>query len=327
LYSGGPSITGPIADGLHMEITMVQLYKVALSAGKAHRDHKHHHVHHFNHEGPVTSTAAPPPPPPPQPEIPPNAILANGQINTRLRINFAGNQPQPGQPTLPTVAFPGALLPSQQATISTNFNRGQFSSGERLLTQQLFGTRIKQGKTLSLPSSTAFTFPQPSSSSGILHLRDPANVQFIDGSEDDGFGHVVFKRNDSPNRRRPVKTVVKRAAEDKVQRKRALVSLTDGSVIDDREIAENAYAFDGLTQFGAVDFQEGLTRPKHANIEDEIKQHDREPAEGEVQAVLGFCSSCEVEPFQGAIILAWKEAKISLEGALRGHSLGGCGHF
>lgn len=64
LYSGGPSITGPIADGLHMEVTMVQLYKVALSAGKAHRDHKHHHVHHFNHEGPVTSTAAPPPPPP-----------------------------------------------------------------------------------------------------------------------------------------------------------------------------------------------------------------------------------------------------------------------
>lgn len=152
-------------------------------------------------------------------------------------------------------------------------------------------------------------------------------MQFIDGAEDDGFGHVVFKRNDSPSRRRPQKTVVKRAAEDKVQKKRALVSLTDGSVIDDRDIAENAYAFDGLTQFGAIDFQEGLTRPKHANIEDEIKQHDREPAEGEVQAVLGFCSSCEVEPFQGAIILSWKEAKISIEGALRGHSLGGCGHF
>lgn len=43
---------------------MVQLYKVALSAGKAHRDHKHHHVHHFDHEGPITSTARPPPTPP-----------------------------------------------------------------------------------------------------------------------------------------------------------------------------------------------------------------------------------------------------------------------
>lgn len=64
LYSGGPSITGPVAIGLHMEVTLVQLYKVALSAGKAHRDHKHHHVHHFDHNGPATSTLPPPPPPP-----------------------------------------------------------------------------------------------------------------------------------------------------------------------------------------------------------------------------------------------------------------------
>lgn len=58
-YSGGPSITSSIAPGHHMEVTVLQLYKVALSAGKAHRDHKHHHVHHFNHDGAVT-TAAPP---------------------------------------------------------------------------------------------------------------------------------------------------------------------------------------------------------------------------------------------------------------------------
>lgn len=46
-----------------MEITVVQLYKVALSAGKAHRDHKHHHVHHFNHEGLVAATTQPTPSP------------------------------------------------------------------------------------------------------------------------------------------------------------------------------------------------------------------------------------------------------------------------
>ena len=38
---------------------MIQIYKVALSAGKAHRDHKHHHVHHFDHNGPITSTPQP----------------------------------------------------------------------------------------------------------------------------------------------------------------------------------------------------------------------------------------------------------------------------
>lgn len=39
---------------------MVQLYKVALSAGKAHRDHKHHHVHHFDHNGPIEPTTQAP---------------------------------------------------------------------------------------------------------------------------------------------------------------------------------------------------------------------------------------------------------------------------
>lgn len=46
-----------------MEVTVLQLYKVALSAGKAHRDHKHHHVHHFNHDGQLMTTQAPTPPP------------------------------------------------------------------------------------------------------------------------------------------------------------------------------------------------------------------------------------------------------------------------
>lgn len=61
-FSGGPSINGPVAPELHFEITMLQVYKVALSAGKAHRDHKHHHVHHFDHNGPVSSTTAAPTP-------------------------------------------------------------------------------------------------------------------------------------------------------------------------------------------------------------------------------------------------------------------------
>ena len=43
-------------------MTLLQIYKVALSAGKAHRDHKHHHVHLFDHEGEI-STVAPTRPP------------------------------------------------------------------------------------------------------------------------------------------------------------------------------------------------------------------------------------------------------------------------
>lgn len=62
-YSGGQSSTGETATGHHMEITMLQLYKVSLSAGKAHRDHKHHHAHHFDHEG-LMATELPPTPAP-----------------------------------------------------------------------------------------------------------------------------------------------------------------------------------------------------------------------------------------------------------------------
>lgn len=139
----------------------------------------------------------------------------------------------------------------------------------------------------------------------------------------------MFKRHDAPAKQaHPTKAIVKRqAATEKAFAKRALVSLTDGTVIDDRDIAANAYDFDGLAQFGAIAFQEALTRPKGSNIEDEIREHDREPAEGEVEAVLNLCSSCANEPFQGAIILAWKDAKITVDGGLHGHSLGGCGHF
>lgn len=262
--------------------------------------------------------------------VPANAILANGQINTRLRINFAGAQPQPGQVASVT-PIPGFV--PLQPTLSTVFTRGQFSPGNRLVSQQLFGARLKQGKTLQ--SSSAFVFPQPTSPTSLATIQDSNNIQYIDNLDgtDEFGGHIVFKRHDTVARpsspTKPIGKRIARAATAKITTpvKRALVSLTDGTVIDDREIAGNAFDFDGLTQFGAVAFQEALTRPKHADIEDEIREHDREPAEGEVQAVMNLCSSCEVEPFQGAILLAWKDAKITVEGGLRGHSLGGCGQF
>lgn len=148
---------------------------------------------------------------------------------------------------------------------------------------------------------------------------DPTNVQYLDESYDDN-SHVLFKRNDKNE-----KLLAKRETADKKLEKRALVTLTDGSVIDDSVIASNPYDFEGLAQFGAPAFQEQLNR--HMDIEDEIKQHDREPAEGEVQAVYQLCSSCETEPFQGAIIFAWKDVKAETKNALRAQSLGGCANF
>lgn len=258
--------------------------------------------------------------------------LANGQVATRLRINLAGIQPQDASVMPPT-------LQTQIVNGQTQFINGQFSVGQRLLAQQ-----FASAGGLVAPSSSPILFPQeddasslpeaPSSSSSFVNLGDPANVQYIEeGLDSSGSGHLLYKRNNKQikrlSKRRQRRHTVDMTSDsnnsNKNNKKRALVELTDGSIVDDKDLVSNSFIFDGLSQFGAVDFQENLS--KHASIEDEIREHDREPAEDEVRAVLELCSTCEREPFQGAIVMAWKDAKIQTEHALRGHSLGGCGHF
>ena len=248
------------------------------------------------------------------PLLPVNPLLANGQITTRLRINLAGVQPTDAQPAAPSFLSSDSSI-NQDATIGTHFVSGQFSPVERYTSQQLVGRQLQQDPADHSAGST-FKFPSvgsaPTSYSSISEL---SNVQYLDGID----SHSLYKRNDKS------KTKVIKRETDKKYNKRALVTLTDGSVIDDRVIASNPFDFDGLAQFGAPAFQEELN--KQMDIEDEIKHHDREPAEGEVQAVLSLCSSCEQEPFQGAIIFAWKDVKLRTKNVLKGKSLGGCGHF
>lgn len=172
-----------------------------------------------------------------------------------------------------------------------------------------------------------------------MNLNNPANVQFIDEDAQQAYGNrILFKRDEngaasagtgSARKVVKVKRIARTSNGKKINKKRALVALSDGSIIDDKNIdaaaGNAAYVYDGLSQFGANDYQENLT--KQDNIEDEIKEHDREAAEGEVNAVLSLCSACQVEPFVGAVALAWKGAKIIPEKVLKGQSVGGCGAF
>lgn len=303
-FSGGPSITGPVVENLHSEVTFIQLYKIALSAGKAHRDHKHHHVHHFDHEGPITSTI---PPPTPAPQVPQsiNPLLANGQFPSRVRINFAGatNDPQLPVQGLPSQLVGGGLAPS---TLNTQFVNGQYHTGGRILSEQLLtGNLLKQVG----PSQATFSFPRPTS-----YAAQPL------GSYS---SHILFKRNDDSS---TDKKVIKREANDEKKiNKRGLVVLTDGSIIDDSLLDSEPFEFDGLAQFGAPAFKAHLT--KMMNIEDEIKEHDREPAEGEVNAVMALCSTCDTEPFEGALIMGWKNSRGRTIHALKAKTTGGCGQF
>lgn len=249
-----------------------------------------------------------------------NALLANGQIATRLRINLAGIQPN--QPNtipvqgVPSQIFGGSVPQAQHATIGTQFVSGQFSPAARFISQQLVGSQYQgasSSSNIAFPSTSAIS----SAPTSYAQIGDPSNVQFLEGIDN---SHVLFKRNGESD-----KVVKKRETSNKKIDKRALVTLTDGSVIDDRVIASNPFDFDGLAQFGAPAFQAHLN--KMMDIEAEIKEHDREPAEGEVQAVFNLCSTCEVEPFEGAVILAWKDVKVQTEHALSAKSLGGCGQF
>ncbi|XP_016939020.2 uncharacterized protein b6 [Drosophila suzukii] len=291
LRSGGSSVTGEVSHGLHFEMTLVQVYRVALSAGKAHRDHKHHHVHHFDHEGQELSSTTRAPPSINRPQ-PMHTLLASGQIPTRVRINLANPPPPP--PSANGAAAPAPAAPTDPAqqgiTINTNFVNGQINAGSRLVAQQLLG--LSPGGQLQ--------------ANRFQMLSNSANVKFIDETET----HIQFKRETETSK--------------KLQ-KRGLVLLDDGSVVDDGSGTDSSLIYNGLADFGGQQFKQDLTLKM--SLEEEISTHDREPAEEEVKAVMAICSSCQTEPFQGAIVFAWKDVREHMNNALKGLSVGPCGNF
>lgn len=175
-----------------------------------------------------------------------------------------------------------------QSLSSTQFINGQFHGGSRLLSQQLFASASPKP-----PTGVAF-FPGNSQLS-------PSSVF---GSS---ISHSIFKREDTP------------------KAKRDLVQLSNGQTIDD-SLLGNAEEIEGLAYFGGTEFKQFLNR--HGDpTEDEIKEYDREPAEGEVLAIMNLCSFCDHEPFLGALILSWKNVKITMHHALQAKAQGPCGQF
>lgn len=231
-----------------------------------------------------------------------NSLLANGQFPSRVRINLAGQMQQ--QQDL-------SLQQPQTMTINTNFVRGQFHTGARKLQEQLINGNFAQQLQSRPPQAAA----SPPSSGSVVQFPDnnrrpftssytgfgsnPADVQIIDEADLPDFR---FKRQ--------------------TKEKRALVTLTDGSVVDDKFFDSDWY--DGLAQFGDQGLKQSFT--KRDNLEDEIKEHDREPAESEVEAVRAYCNLCMIEPFQSALVMSWKSAN-SGHGVLKAKAAMVCGEF
>ncbi|CAK9803363.1 Neuronal pentraxin-1 [Anthophora quadrimaculata] len=334
----------PGSGGLLGEVTMVQLYGVALTAGKAHKDHKHHHAHHYEHD---TSNNTPRPTRPSitVPPLPQHPYLTGGQINHRVKINPGSPvqiiqsgvtlrhpaviprhpPPQPYPPANSNSASPTAfsLQSSQffgnlQPTAALPTANGIPGEGVNLADSPYHNLFKREKNSASveiendeeLDSSLEKTYTKKS----VTKKREIEKEGEKEEEEERSDGKVTFipkeEIEDSSE-----KKVDKRESEKK---KRGLVQLGDGLIVDDGYISQgldNDY-FSGLTNFG-------LQLPKYQNKDDE-----REPAEAEVRMIMDICDGCAEEPFSKALIMAWRSVPKKLySGAVHVPALQVCKAF
>ncbi|XP_063374110.1 uncharacterized protein LOC134661834 [Cydia amplana] len=306
-------------SGLMGEVTMLQLYHVALTAGKAHKDHKHHHAHHFKHDGTpleASTEAVTEPPPPEATPLGNGNFIIGGQLQRAPDLNLAG--PQPQQQMIPVQLSNGLQL--QQGYIN-----GQLSN--RIVSEQLLNNvhqipstqpssnSIHQISLVDLPVSSSIAHSQrfslrqplgPSKSSTVMlsgSLLNPANVQYIDETS----SHNLYKRDSKKRDKRdnPEKELEQPAKGKKD--KRGLVALSDGSIVDDALLSPNiADEDDAMFQQSLLSGLAGVVGNLPVQNVQKETVDEREPAEAEVKAVMQVCSGCAAEPFKKALVLSWR---------------------
>lgn len=278
------------------EIAMLQLYKVALTAGKAHKDHKHHHAHQFDHNGRAITTPAPTTPRN-RPTLPSHPLLTGGQINPNVKINLAAIQQQQPQ-----------TVPGQN--YNAQYLNGQFV--QNLLTQQLSQSQQPQQPQNTAGQTPVLFIPQPgpqqqspppstSVSSQYLSLGDTPllnsdfnHVQLPALSE-----HNVFKRNNE-DEAVEVPTFGEKIIDEKSDKKKRELFLAGGSLFDS-SFTQTSSNFDQSLLYGLAAIGQNSAVSLKQKQEDE-----REPAEAEVKAVMNVCNSCDEEPFDKALIFGWR---------------------
>ncbi|XP_049885276.1 uncharacterized protein LOC126380094 [Pectinophora gossypiella] len=299
-------------SGMIGEITMLQLYHVALTAGKAHKDHKHHHAHKFKHDGsPVESAteAVTEPPPPVATPIGNGNFLIGGQLQRPQNLNLAGAQQQQMIP----VQLPNGLQLQQE------YVNGQL--GNRIVSEQLLNSvhqvpndQIPHVPVIGVPVQSSISqsyAPRPLGPSKrpshvVLSssLLNPANVQYID----DTAGHNLFKRDSQKRNKRdnPEKELQQESTASKKD-KRGLVMLTDGSVVDEALLSPTlSDEDDALFQQSLLNGLAGVVGNIPVQKLQKQTVDEREPAEAEVKAVMQVCSGCTPEPFKKALVLSWR---------------------
>ncbi|KAF9800386.1 hypothetical protein SFRURICE_015896, partial [Spodoptera frugiperda] len=312
LYKKDNIEPAPRQSGLMGEITMLQLYHVALTAGKAHKDHKHHHVHHFKHDGtPIESSTEPAtePPPPQATPLGNGNFLIGGQLMRAPSLNLAGAQ------QMVPVQLPNGLQLQQE------YINGQLSN--KLVSEQLLNSvqpvpnHLGTGAPVPLPSfgqlgqSQGFSRSPIGPSKGTTvvlsgSLLNPANVKYID----DTVSHNLFKRNSKRDKRdNPEKELNEERASGKKD-KRGLVALSDGSIVDEAllstDLIEDNKEDEALFQQSLLNGLAGFVGNLPVQNVQKETVDEREPAEAEVKAVMQVCSGCAPEPFKKALVISWR---------------------
>ncbi|CAG9823607.1 unnamed protein product [Phaedon cochleariae] len=273
------------SGGMLGEVTMLQLYSVALTAGKAHKDHKHHHAHQFDHNGRAITTPAPTTPRNKSP-LPQHPLLTGGQINTAVRVNLAGPQTVQGQ------------------QFDARFLNGQFVGN--VVTQQL--SLGKSGQPLFQPQDQSQVQQlqlQPSSddtsfSTQFITLGDTQiiNKDFSHSAHSsDPFlsTHSLFKRQ---NDEAPTEA----ETSDDPKKEKRQISVVGGHFIDTSLLSSTSDAFDQSLLYGLA----GIGQNEAVSEQQKQSEDEREPAEAEVKAVLNICTGCDEEPFDKALVIGWR---------------------
>ncbi|CAH0746323.1 unnamed protein product [Diatraea saccharalis] len=285
---------------------MLQIYQVALTAGKAHKDHKHHHAHHFKHDGtPVDSSTEPitEPPPPEATPLGNGNFLIGGQLQRPQNLNLAA-----AQQMIP-IQLPNGLQIQQE------YINGQL--GNRIVSEQLVNSVQPSPNRLQIPQLVSVPSPirqgpayqtrpiGPSKGTTVVltgSLLNPANVQYID----DTVPHNVFRRDSNKRDKRdnPEKEL-KTSKKDK----RGLVALSDGSIVDEALLSTDLVGEkddDVLFEESLLNGLAGVVGNVPIQNLQKMTVDEREPAEAEVKAVMQVCSGCAQEPFKKALVLSWR---------------------
>ncbi|XP_044750564.1 uncharacterized protein LOC123310917 isoform X2 [Coccinella septempunctata] len=260
------------SGGMLGEITMVQLYNVALTAGKAHKDHKHHHAHQFDHDGaPITTT--PKPTTPPSQTLPQHPLLTGGQLNRGLRLNLAGGQ----QPQ---------LIPVPGQNYNAQYVNGQFV--ESIVAKQFQSGKGPQAQYVQIPQQQQVLLQSSQLQQGGQLLLPTDGGSYSSQSLSFGDSPVIGA------------SIIHSAAKrDTSQKSKREIILAGGTILDGSLGADEIYSqslLEGLAGIG--DNQPILNLQKQSE--------EREPAEAEVKAVMNVCSGCEEEPFEKALVFGWR---------------------